>query len=284
MRRLGVLPIRGSGGGGKTKADKGGAVALREMARALGEGRSIAMTADAPKRARVCALGIVTLAQLSGRPIAPTAVVTSHRFQFDTWDRASLGKPYGKGAIVVGDLVWVARDADASRLRRRASASKRGSMTSIAALMRLSASTTLAETCARHEDACHPWAPIAPRRLWPRRSPGMWLRRVLARGKEDPERLEERFGVASRPRPKGGLIWVHGASVGEAFSLDPILQRIAAAGHACLVTTGTVTSARMIASRLPPRAMHQFAPLDAPRPMRRFFAALAPGSWADRRI
>ncbi len=116
LRRLGVLPIRGSGGGGKTKADKGGAVALREMARALKEGRSIAMTADAPKRARVCALGIVTLAQLSGRPIAPTAVVTSHRFQFDTWDRASLGKPYGKGAIVVGDLIWVARDADSEAL------------------------------------------------------------------------------------------------------------------------------------------------------------------------
>jgi 3-deoxy-D-manno-octulosonic-acid transferase len=105
---------------------------------------------------------------------------------------------------------------------------------------------------------------------------GMWLRARLARGKEDPDRLDERFGVASRPRPQGPLIWVHGASVGEAFSLDPILQRIAAAGHACLVTTGTVTSARMIASRLPPRAMHQFAPLDAPAPMRRFFAHWRP--------
>ncbi len=105
---------------------------------------------------------------------------------------------------------------------------------------------------------------------------GFWLRARLARGKEDPERLDERFGAASRPRPKGPLIWVHGASVGEAFSLDPVLQRIAAAGHACLVTTGTVTSARMIASRLPPRAMHQFAPLDLPGPMRRFFAHWRP--------
>ena len=116
LRRLGVRAIRGSGGGGKRSADKGGAVALLEMARLLREGMSIAMTADAPKRARVCAPGIVMLAKLSGRPIAPTAVVTSRRFDFKTWDRASLGKPYGRGAIVIGDLITVAPDADEDAL------------------------------------------------------------------------------------------------------------------------------------------------------------------------
>ena len=71
-------------------------------------GASVAMTADAAKRARVAGLGIVTLARLSGRPIAPTAVVVSRRFDFNSWDRASLGKPFGRGAIVVGDLIHVA--------------------------------------------------------------------------------------------------------------------------------------------------------------------------------
>jgi len=74
------------------------------------------MTADVPKRARVAGLGIVTLARLSGRPIAPTAVVTSRRFDFKSWDRASLGKPFGRGAIIVGDLIHVPADADASMM------------------------------------------------------------------------------------------------------------------------------------------------------------------------
>ena len=70
------------------------------------------MTADVPKRARVAGFGIVTLAKLSGRPIAPTAVVTSRRIQFDTWDRASLGLPFSRAVVVVGDLVRVPANAD----------------------------------------------------------------------------------------------------------------------------------------------------------------------------
>ncbi len=70
---------------------KGGVPAMRELLRQLESGASVAMTADVPKRARVAGLGIVTLAKLSGRPIVPTAVVTSRRVQFDTWDRATLG-------------------------------------------------------------------------------------------------------------------------------------------------------------------------------------------------
>lgn len=110
LRHLGVRPIRGSGAGGRRQ--KGGAPAMRGMLRALADGVSVAMTADVPKRARIAGSGIVTLARLSGRPIAPTAVVTSRRFDFNSWDRASLGKPFGRGAIVVGDLIHVAADAD----------------------------------------------------------------------------------------------------------------------------------------------------------------------------
>jgi hypothetical protein len=88
------------------------------MLRALAGGASIAITADIPKRARVAGAGIVLLAKLSGRPIAPTAVVTSRRFDFKSWDRASLGKPFGRGAIVVGELIHVASDADEAALER----------------------------------------------------------------------------------------------------------------------------------------------------------------------
>jgi lysophospholipid acyltransferase (LPLAT)-like uncharacterized protein len=95
---------------------RGGFAALREMLRALKDGVTIVMTADVPKIARVAGSGIVTLAQHSGRPIYPVAVVTSRRFDFKSWDRASLGKPFGRGAIVIGDPVRVPPQADAAEL------------------------------------------------------------------------------------------------------------------------------------------------------------------------
>lgn len=91
------------------------------------------------------------------------------------------------------------------------------------------------------------------------------LRRRLARGKEDAERLPERMGIAARPRPAGPLVWLHAASVGEALSALPLVERVLARrpeAHV-LVTTGTLTSAGLMARRLPARAFHQFVPLDA---------------------
>jgi lysophospholipid acyltransferase (LPLAT)-like uncharacterized protein len=111
-QRLGIIPVRGSGGPADRNYYKGGAPAMRELLRQLESGSSIAMTADVPKRARVAGMGIVTLAKLSGRPIVPTAAVMSRRLQFKTWDRASLGLPFGRAIIVVGDMIRVSRNAD----------------------------------------------------------------------------------------------------------------------------------------------------------------------------
>ncbi len=116
LRHLGVRAIRGSGARGRDIRKKGGAQALRAMLRALGDGEMVVMTADIPKISRVCGEGIVTLAQLSGRPIVPVAVVTSRRIDFDSWDKASIGLPFGRGAMVLGDPIHVPRDADASAL------------------------------------------------------------------------------------------------------------------------------------------------------------------------
>jgi len=94
----------------------------------------------------------------------------------------------------------------------------------------------------------------------------MILRKRIRAGKEDPDRILERKGQASLLRPEGQLIWMHGASVGETSMLLPLIDRLLADDPALniLVTSGTVTSARIMAKRLPQRAFHQFIPIDVP--------------------
>ena len=107
---------------------------------------------------------------------------------------------------------------------------------------------------------------------------GPYLRRRAVRGKEDPSRLGERLGRAAAPRPDGPLVWVHAASVGEALSVLPLIERIAGelATGRVLVTTTTVTSARLMAERLPDAAFHQYVPVDTPGAVRRFLAHWRP--------
>ena len=112
LERLGVNPVRGSGGAGSKMRKRGGFAALREMLRLLEQGSTVVMTADVPKVSRVAGAGIVALAQMSGRPIYPIAVVSRRRKDFHTWDRASIGLPFTRGAMVLGAPVTVSSDAD----------------------------------------------------------------------------------------------------------------------------------------------------------------------------
>ncbi len=103
------------------------------------------------------------------------------------------------------------------------------------------------------------------RALWTALSPivPLALRARAKAGKEDTPRLAERWGHASQNRPRGDLVWVHGASVGECLAALPLIEHCTnRANTHVLMTSGTVTSARLMAQRLPHRAIHQFVPLD----------------------
>jgi 3-deoxy-D-manno-octulosonic-acid transferase len=106
---------------------------------------------------------------------------------------------------------------------------------------------------------------------WATRAAGPLSSAYLAQrarcGKEDPARLAERRGVASLTRPAGGLVWIHAASVGETASILALVDRLLDERRgSVLITTGTVTSARLVQNRgdRSGRIRHQFVPLDHP--------------------
>ena len=91
-----------------------------------------------------------------------------------------------------------------------------------------------------------------------------------SRGKEDRARSRERYGFAGRPRPEGPLIWVHAASIGEMIAVVSLVESILDHGVNIVLTTGTVTSAKIAEERLGSRVIHQYVPLDLKPAVSRF--------------
>ena len=96
------------------------------------------------------------------------------------------------------------------------------------------------------------------------------IKRRLKQGKEDPARVGERRGVSRDIRPHGPLVWIHGASVGEVLAAAALIERLRALNIRILLTSGTVTSAAIVAKRFPADIIHQYVPYDSPRYVARF--------------
>ena len=271
LRRFGMDLIRGAGAG-KRKRDRGGATAMRESLRALDAGATVAMTADVPPGpARRAGIGIATLAAKSGRPVVPFAIATNRRLTLPTWSAFTVNLPFSTLAIVIGDPVRVPATDQADALERgRAAIEKALSDVTARAYALAGASDPLSPeetskpglSLKTYRLATQLAAPVAPLLL-------AWRTR---RGKEEPERRGERFGTANVPRPPGFLVWFHAASVGEVNAALPVIDAIAKARPEIriLLTTATVTSARLARVRLPEGAIHQFVPLDRQSYLKRF--------------
>jgi lysophospholipid acyltransferase (LPLAT)-like uncharacterized protein len=113
---LGIGTIRGSGAHNGEFQRKGGFTAITEMLEALKQGYNVALTADVPKVARVCGLGVIKLAQHSGCPIYAVAIASSRRKVLDSWDRSAVNLPFGRTGLVASEPISVASDADGATL------------------------------------------------------------------------------------------------------------------------------------------------------------------------
>src|SRR3954465_790583 len=96
------------------------------------------------------------------------------------------------------------------------------------------------------------------------------IKRRLKQGKEDPERVGERRGMSRDIRPHGPLVWIHGASVGEVLAAAALIEKLRALNIRILLTSGTVTSAAIVAKRFPADIIHQYVPYDSPPYVARF--------------
>jgi lysophospholipid acyltransferase (LPLAT)-like uncharacterized protein len=111
---LGIGTIRGSGAHNGEFQRKGGFTAFTEMLGALKQGYNVALTADVPKVARICGLGVIKLAQHSGCPIYAVAIASSRRKVLNSWDRTAVNLPFGRTGLVAGEPISVPSDADAA--------------------------------------------------------------------------------------------------------------------------------------------------------------------------
>ncbi len=271
LSRYGIELIRGAGASAKGK-DRGGTNAFRAAVRALEEGFSVAMTADVPPGpARRAGHGIVTLAKVSGRPILPVAICSSRYVSLPTWSRMTINLPGSQLGGSFGTPVHVPADSTPEMLEAlRREVETQLNIATMDAYHRagvsaLRATPPSALTAAgealvpgrklkAYVGGMRALAPVAPAVLALR----------ARRGKEDAARRSERYGIAGRTRPAGEVLWFHAASVGETVAILPLIEAMLAARTeaTALLTTGTVTSAKLAAERIGPRTIHQYVPLD----------------------
>jgi lysophospholipid acyltransferase (LPLAT)-like uncharacterized protein len=107
VARFGLEAVRGS-------SSRGGAEALRVLARSLKQGRHVVVVPDGPRGpAEAAKPGIVTLARVSGAAIVPLALGASSEWRLASWDGFRIPRPFARCVVRFGEPIHVPRLADA---------------------------------------------------------------------------------------------------------------------------------------------------------------------------
>ena len=94
-------------------------------------------------------------------------------------------------------------------------------------------------------------------------SPFIILIRLIKK-KEDFKRFYEKFTFFSKKKVTGKLIWFHAVSVGELLSIIPLIYSLEKDNNIkqILITTSTLTSAKLFEKYIFSKTIHQFFPID----------------------
>ena len=111
VEQFGLDTIRGSSTHKRKRKDKGGVAAIAETSRRLRSGSVVCLTPDGPRGpAEQVQAGPVLLAQRAGAAILPAALSVKPAWRLDTWDRFMIPLPFSKGAMVLGEPLFIPKD------------------------------------------------------------------------------------------------------------------------------------------------------------------------------
>ncbi len=108
-------------------------------------------------------------------------------------------------------------------------------------------------------------------------SPFIFLFRILNR-KEDPKRFLEKFCIYRNKKNNSKIIWVHAASIGELLSVVPVIKKLEKINKVkkILLTTSTLSSAKIFKKIKFKKTTHKFYPLDTNHITKKFISYWKP--------
>lgn len=260
------MGIRVTGGSSR----HGGASAGLSMIRALRKGRVLfGVAPDGSKPGFRMTKGAIVMAKDAGVPVVLQGYSTERRRICKTWDKFMIPYPFTRGTIVFSDPIDIPRDLDADgieywrvEMENKLNALNEEADRRVGLKEPSQRGKTRMSFFKFYEMMTVAASPLIAVLLAFRKS----------KGKEDMARFPERMGYPSAKRPEGKLVWIHGASVGETLSVLPLIRQIQT-DHpqwTVMVTSGTVTSAKLMGERLTGNAFHQYVPVDLPSAAHRF--------------
>ena len=110
IERFGFGTARGS-------SSRGGLKAMLQLVRDMEQGKPAGFTLDGPRGpARVAQPGAIWLAKRTGNPVLPFHLEASSHWTMNSWDRTQIPKPFSTVALVIGEPLEIASDADDAQL------------------------------------------------------------------------------------------------------------------------------------------------------------------------